>query len=474
MVVRSALGVWPAHEEVVMMRRWFTLACLVLGGLALLAAIGAPTAARAQTPGAARAVVVLTVTGAITPVTAWYVERGITEAERANAAAVVLQIDTPGGLDTAMRAIIQRILTSKVPVITYVSPTGARAASAGTFISYAAHVAAMAPSTTIGSASPVSLGESGQPQEQSETMTAKVMNDAVSYIRGLADLRGRNAAWAERAVREAANLPAREAHEQRVVDLIAADLPDLLRQAHGRQVALEQGVAVLDTAGATTRPVERSWIEGFMQLVADPTVAYLLLSLGLLGIYLEMANPGSLLPGVTGAILLVLALFSLGSLPVNWAGALLMVLAFVLFGIDLFTPTHGVLTVGGIVAFVLGSMLLINTDANPAFQIAPAAIAAVVVSMAAFSLGISTLVVRDLRRRPVSAASITLGAVGEARTPLRPGGMVFINGERWRAVSQSGPIESGATVRVVAVNGLELEVAAEPVAGAPPRKEQPA
>jgi membrane-bound serine protease (ClpP class) len=447
--------------------RWLALACLALG-LTLLLAAARPAAA--QTP-ARGEVVVLTVRGAITPVVAQYVERGIAEAERDGARAVVIRLDTPGGLDTAMRAIIQRILASKTPVIVYVSPTGARAASAGAFITYAAHVAAMAPNTTIGSASPVSVGTGGQVEQQSDTMTRKVMNDAVSYIRGLAERHGRNAEWAERAVREAANLPASEALAQRVVDLIAVDLEDLLRQAEGRTVRLESGATVLRTEGAAIRLIEPNLAESFLQLIADPTIAYLLLSLGLLGIYLELSNPGSYLPGVTGAILLLVALFALGSLPVNWAGALLMALAFALFAADLFTPTHGVLTLGGIVAFVLGSLLLINSRENPAFEILPGAIAAVAVSMAAFSLFISTVVLRDRRRRVVTGREGLIGAVGAARSPLRPTGTVFVAGERWRATSRHGPIEAGRPVRIVAVDGLDLVVEAVAEEPAAARKE---
>jgi membrane-bound serine protease (ClpP class) len=327
----------------------------------------------------------------------------------------------------------------------------------------------MAPNTTIGSASPVSIGSDGKVEEQSETMTKKVTNDAVSYIRGLAEQRGRNADWAERAVREAANLSATEAKAQGVVEIIATDLDDLLRQANGRTVTLDAAAAAIQTEGAPTRLVEPNLAEEFLQLISDPTVAYLLLSLGLLGIYLELSNPGSLLPGIAGAILLLVALFALGSLPVNWAGALLMILAFALFAVDLFAPTHGVLTLGGLVAFVLGSLLLINTEGNPAFEILPGAIAAVALSLAGFSLFISTVVIRDRHRRPVTGREGMLGAVGAARSALTPDGTVFVEGERWRATSRSGPVEAGRPVRVVAVNGLDLVV--EAVAEDSARKE---
>jgi membrane-bound serine protease (ClpP class) len=436
--------------------RWLALALLsahlILAGLLL-----APTVpAQAQSP--ADEVVVLSVDGAITPVVAGYIDRGLSEAERDGARAVVIVMDTPGGLDTAMRAIIQRILASEVPVITYVSPGGARAASAGTFISYAAHVAAMAPSTTIGSASPVSLGQDGQAQETSDTMEAKVTNDAVSYIRGLAERRGRNADWAERAVREAANLTASQALEMNVIDVLASDLGDLLRQVDGREVDLASGRVTLQTAEASVRRLDPHLGEAFLQLIANPTLAYLLLSLGLLGLYLELSNPGSILPGVAGTILLITALFALGSLPVNWAGVLLIVLAFILFAADVWTTSHGVLTVGGLIAFILGSLMLLNTNAGPFFQIVPGVMAAVIISLSAFTLIISALAVGTLRRRPATGIESLIGATAVARTRLDPDGTVFLEGERWRAHSQSGPVERGQRVRVQAIKGLDLVV----------------
>jgi membrane-bound serine protease (ClpP class) len=428
---------------------------LILVGLAL-SLVGRPVeAARAAGDGP---ILVLTVQGAITPVVAQYIERGINEAERLEARAIVLRLDTPGGLDGAMRAIIQRTLTSRVPVIAYVSPTGGRAASAGTFIIYAAHLAAMAPSTTIGSASPVSLGQDGQPQAQSEAMTNKVTNDAVSLIRGLAERRGRNADWAEQAVRRAANLTASDALQQRVVEIIANDLDDLLRQADGRSVTLEQGPLTLRTAGVARQEFQPNPAESFLQLITDPTIAYLLLSLGMLGLYFEFSNPGAILPGVVGAIALVVALFALGSLPVNWAGVLLMALAFVMFGLELFAPTHGALMIGGIISFVLGSLLLINSSAEPIFQIAPSAILAVTLSLAAFGVFAVVAIWRDHHRRPTVGGEALVGEVAVVRSALRPRGMVVLGGERWRAISQVGPIDSGQSVRVLAVHGLELVV----------------
>jgi membrane-bound serine protease (ClpP class) len=302
-------------------------------------------------------------------------------------------------------------------------------------------------------------------------MKAKVTNDAVSYIRGLAERRGRNAEWAERAVREAANLTATEAVAQHVVELVATDVDDLLTKVHGRTVDLEAGPVTLATEGATVRAIDPHLGEAFLQLIADPTIAYLLLSLGLLGLYLEFSNPGTILPGVAGAIFVVLGLFALGSLPVNWAGVLLMALAFTLFAIDIWSPSHFVLTAGGLVAFVLGSLLLMNPNAGPAFQIAPSVVAAVVLSLAGFTLFVATIIFRDRRRRPTTGREGLIGEIGIVRSRLSPTGVVFVEGERWQATSQSGPIEAGQPVRIVAVHGLGLVVtaAAEQTAA---RKEQ--
>lgn len=449
------------------MRRLLLLLLFGLG-LSLLAAPGPGHAVAQETSGQ---VVALTIDGPITPVVARYIERGLRRAQESGARAVVIRMDTPGGLDGAMREIIQNILASQTPVITYVAPEGARAASAGAFISYAAHVAAMAPSTTIGSASPVSVG-GGEEQAMSDTMTAKVTNDAVSLIRGLAERNGRNADWAEQAVREAANLTAAQAIERDVVDIVAVDMADLLRQADGRAVALANGPGTVNTRDATINEQEPHWIEAFLQLIADPTVAYLLLSLALLGLYLEFMNPGSILPGVAGAILLVLALFSLGSLPVNWAGVLLMALALALFAGDIWLGGSGLLSIGGVIAFVLGSLLLIDVDAAPGFEISPIAIAIVTLGLAASAVAIGAVSMRDRQRRPTTGREGLVGAIGITHTALEPGGLIFIEGERWSAVSQDGLVPAGQPVRVLSMQGLTLLVTPALETSPPSMKEQ--
>jgi len=414
-------------------------------------------------------VYLLEVDGPITPVMADYVARGIDEAARNGAEAVVIRLDTPGGLSSAMDDIVQDILQSPVPVIVYVAPEGARAASAGVFITYAAHIAAMAPATNIGSASPVLIGQDGQPTETDDTMQRKVVNDAVAKIRSLAERHGRNADWAEQAVREAVNITAEQAAALGVVDLVAPSLDALLDAVDGRTITTSAGAVTLRTRDAEVVTVGMTTLERFFQMLSDPNIAYILLSLGMLGLFFELANPGSILPGVLGGILLLLGLYALGTLDVNWTGVLLMGFAFLLFLIDLYVPTHGVLTLGGIIAFALGSLLLLQSPANPAFQLSRAVIIAVTGTVAALFLILVYLVARSHARRPATGKEALIGARAIVRRALEPEGMVFVEGELWRARSLSGPIPAGQTVRVVGLEGLVLlveplteETAAEP------------
>lgn len=432
------------------LRRAFAL-LLVISGLAWLLA----GTALGSTP----RVRLIEVDGAITPVMANYVHRGIREAERAGDQAVVIRMNTPGGLSSAMDDIIQDILASEVPVIVYVAPSGARAASAGVYITYAAHVAAMAPATNIGSASPVLLGQDGQPAQTDETMQQKVVNDAVAKIRGLAELRGRNADWAEQAVREAVNITADQALQMGVIDVMAPSLDALLDQIDGQTVTTMAGEVTLQTRDAEIVPVDMNLVEQFFQILSDPNVAYILLSLGLLGIFLELANPGAILPGVVGGIFLLLGLFALGNLNVNWAGVLLMAFGFILFIADLYLPTHGVLTVGGIISFALGSFLLMQSPISPVFQISRAVILTVTALVAISFLAVITLVARAHARRPVTGQEGLIGTVGVVRRALEPEGMVFVEGELWRARSNAGRIPEGQLVRVVGLEGLRLTVA---------------
>lgn len=406
-------------------------------------------------PGAAASdrVVVLTAKGAVSPVMAMYLDRGISAAEEEGAAAVVVQLDTPGGLDSSMRDIVQRINRATVPVVVYVAPVGGRAASAGAFITMAGHVAAMAPNTAIGAAHPVGGGGA----EIKGPLADKVTNDAVAYIRGIAALRGRNLEWAEKAVRESVSATADEAVQSQVVDLVAADLESLLRQIDGRTVSLATGPVTLRTAGLTLVPLPMNPIESFLSALADPNVAYLLLSLAMTGLFLELSNPGAILPGIVGGIALLLAMFSLGMLPVNISGLLLILFAFLLFLADVWVTSHGMLTVGGAISLTLGSFLLMSSN-DPALRVNPFLIAGVVGTITVLSGLMVTVIVRSYRTRPVGGPGGVLRMVGVARTPLEPEGLVFVHGELWRARSEDGRVEQGERVRIVGLSGLELRV----------------
>ena len=397
--------------------------------------------------------------GVINPVTASYVERAIGQAEAEGARALVFKLDTPGGLDSSMRQINQRILASRVPIIVYVAPPGARAGSAGVYIAYAAHLAAMAPNTNIGSAHPVAIGQDGGERQMSEDMRRKVENDAVAYIESLARQRGRNVEWAIKAVRESDNITEQRARELGVINFIAPTLDSLLEQADGARVETPAGPVTLRVKDLPTRSLDMTPIEQFLHAISDPTIAFLLLSLGTMGLYFELANPGTVLPGVIGGIFLLLGFFALGALPVNLAGLLLILFALLLFIADIFSPTSGVLSGGGLIAFVLGAMILINVPDNaPYLEISRAAIVAVAVFMGGFFLLVARAVARSRRRRAVTGQEALIGLRGRARTALNPEGLVFVDGELWSARSDDGEIKPGDPVEVVAVHGLRLTV----------------
>ena len=432
------------------------LISLLLVAVGLLGLAGGAASAAAQPEDGA--VEVVSARGVVSPTLAGVLARAIERAERDGAAALVVELDTPGGLDSAMRQIVQRVLAARVPVIVYVGPPGARAGSAGVYVTYAAHVAAMAPNTNIGSATPVAMGEGGE-AKLSDEMRAKLTNDATAYLRGLAERRGRNVEWAERAVREGANVTEQEALRLGVVDVVAADVADLLARVDGRSVETASGPVRLQTAGAPIRRLEMNAFEALLQAISDPTIAYLLLSLGTMGLFFELSNPGSILPGVVGGICLLLGFYALGALPVNYAGLGLMGFALLLFAADLFAPTHGALTVGGVVSFVLGSLLLFNVpEAGPWLRVSLWAIAGVSVAMAVFFGGMVGFVARSQRRKVVTGREGLVGQVGTARTVLEPNGMVFVDGALWEAHSEDGPILRGERVVVDGVDGLRLRV----------------
>ena len=394
---------------------------------------------------------VLRVKGAITPVLAGYIDRGIELAEEHGATACIIEMDTPGGLDSSMRDIVQNIMGADVPVVVYM-PSGARAASAGAFITLAAHVAAMAPATEIGAAHPVAIGEDGM----DETMEEKVVNDAVAYIRSIAETRGRNADWAEAAVRESKSSPASEALELGVIDIMADNMDDLLAQIDGWQVTLLSGeVVTLETEGANINYIGMGSIERLLFAITDPNIAYILLSLGMLGIMLELFNPGTIFPGVVGAICLLLAFYGLGMLPVNYIGIILVVLAFGLFIAEMFTATNGLLALGGIASLTIGSMVLMT---DPLFRINPVLIAGVVIAVTAFFIFVIASVLRTHRTRQQTGRDAMVDKVAVARTTLDPKGRVFVHGELWEATVDEGKVEPGEEVVITKVDGLRLVV----------------
>ncbi len=443
-------------------RNW--LRCIALISLLLGMALSIVPGTFAQDQPTVR---ILEIDGTITPALATYIERGINSANNDGVAAIILEIDTPGGLSSAMDDIIRSILESETPVVAWVSPMGGRAASAGVYITYASHIAAMAPGTNIGSASPVSMGGGGEDNETTETMNRKVTNDAVAQIRNLANLRDRNADWAEDAVRDAVNITADQALELNVIDLIAGDLETLLTEIDGQVVMLADGTeTALTTAGASASTTSMNLIERVLQVVSDPTIAFLMLSIGSLGIFLELSNPGALIPGIVGVLSLILGLYALGTIPVNWTGVALILFAFALFFIDLFVTSFGILLIGGLTAFIVGSYMLIDTSI-PGFGAVSRPViwgsAALIVATALF---IGTAVLRARLSKPTTGRQAMIGAIGTVRTPLDPHGKVFLMGELWTATADNAssdhPVEAGSKVRVTELHGLRLLVQTAP------------
>jgi membrane-bound serine protease (ClpP class) len=399
---------------------------------------------------------VLQAKGVVNPVLADYIERGIEQAEENRAVACIIQLDTPGGLDTSMRDIVQDIVDARVPVVVYVSPAGARAASAGVFVTVAAHVAAMAPNTAIGAAHPVMISEEGE-QTVSEEMEEKVVNDAAAYIRSIAEAHGRNMEWAEKAVRESVSATENEALELNVIDLVAADLDTLITMLDGREVTMLGGAVVtLETADAAVNQVPMSTIEDFLYAISDPNIAYLLLSVATLGIMAEITNPGMIFPGVIGAICLLMAFFSLGMLPVNYAGILLIVLAFGLFIAEVFTASFGLFTAGGLAALVLGSLILFK--GGPLFRVNPWLIAGIAIVITGFLVLVVTRVIGAHRRQASTGWEELIGKPALVETALSPEGLVLFRGEHWKAIAEEGSMEPGEQVIINKVDNLKLYV----------------
>lgn len=408
----------------------------------------------------AHPVFLLEVTGTIDPAQARYVTRGLEEAREEQAAAVLIRLDTPGGLDGSMRKIMQAILDSPVPVIVYVAPAGARAASAGAFLTMAAHIAAMAPGTNIGAAHPVQLGaatESSGKKGEPSVMEAKLTNDAAAYIRAIAELRGRNAEWAQAAVRESRSSPAEEALRGKIIDLIAENKEDLLNQVEGREVKTVFGAATLKLKGQPQRALPMSILEKGLHQLAHPSLAYILLLLGIYGLIYELATPGALFPGVLGAILLVLGLVALETLDVNWGGIALIGLSVLFFIADIKLPGYGALTLGGIIAFILGSMILFPGTRVPVLKLPWGVIGAAAAATAGFFLGVVGVAIRALKRKVAMGVETLIGAVGVAKTDVKPEGIVHVHGEEWQARSAS-QVQKGARVKITKVEGLTVHV----------------
>lgn len=423
--------------------------------------LGMAGAAAGQTP-APDTVIVGRIEGVINPVTARYVDRLILDGEQRGVAAVAFTINTPGGLLDSTTRITSRMLTAKVPVITYVSPAGSRAASAGTFITMAGHVAGMAPATNIGAAHPVD-SSGGDIAEDLET---KVVNDAVAQIRNIALARGRNADWAEDAVRNSVSITADEAVELEVVDLIAATLQDLLRAVDGQEVELPDGPVRLATTATAIESHPFSPLEGILHFITDPQVAILLFTIGTYGLIFELSNPSLIFPGVVGVIAILLALFAIGTLDANAAGLALMVFAVLLFIAEVWVPSHGILTGGGIAAMVLGAILLFppGRPTLPGFRmtVEPLTIAVIVGTSGLFFIALARASRGYLRLPTATGASLLVGATGVAKSDLDPSGIVHVAGEDWTASAGEYPIKQGEPVAVQSVDGVRLVVARAP------------
>lgn len=443
-------------------------------------------------PGQAdRTAMVLDVQGPIGPATRDYITRSLDEAAERNAVIVVIRLDTPGGLDASTRDIVKAILQSPVPVATFVAPEGSRAASAGTYILYASHIAAMSPATNVGAATPVSIigdtprpdpmpkddqpdataDEDGdasdeKPAKTGDAMSQKVVNDAVAYIRGLAEKSGRNADWAELAVREADSISSAEALERGVIDLIAANIGDLLEQIDGRQVEVNDRMQVLETGDLVIERREPDWRSEFLGVITSPTIAYLLLLIGVYGLILEGYNPGAMVPGVVGAICLLMALYAFQMLPVNYAGLGLIALGIILMIAEVMAPSFGALGIGGIIAMVIGSVILLDTDV-PGFEVSRALIGSIAVAGSLGMMAIVWFAIRARSRPVVSGREQLIGAAGTALEGFAEEGEVFVHSERWHAITES-PLNADQPIVVTGLDGLTLRVRAATA----PTKEQ--
>ena len=397
---------------------------------------------------------VITVEGVITAPMAKYVAESVGEAQKAGAEGMIILLDTPGGLDTAMRDIAKTILNAPIPVIVYVYPPGARAASAGVIIAESAHVAAMAPGTNIGAAHPVAIGIGGG--EMDKTMSQKIENDAAAYARSIAKIRGRSEEWVEKAVRKSESITADEALKLHVIDVVAENIPKLLEAIDQKEVTVAGNKKKISTAGAVLDTKKMGTRQGVLALISSPNIAYILLLIGIAGLYFEFSTPGAILPGVIGVISLLMAFYGLSTLPVNYAGVLLILFSIILFIAEIKIMSHGVLTVGGVISLALGSLLLFDTK-EPALRISLQVLVPAVLTASAFFIVVVWLAVKAQMRRHYSGKESMTGGQGEAKTDIAEDGKVFYQGEYWTARSDQ-PISKGAKVRILSVQGLTLVV----------------
>lgn len=412
----------------------------------------APTDKKPAAPAVpANKIYLINVDAPITPVVSEYIIKSIETASRNRAEAIIIQLDTPGGLVDSMREIVKKMLSADIPVVVYVAPAGARAASAGVFITIAANIAAMAPSTHIGAAHPVTMEG-----KMDKTMEAKVVNDLAAMARSIAEKRGKNATWAEEAVRKSVSITESEALKERVIDLVASDVPSLLKEINGKTVDLVIGKKTLDTSNAQVQEVNMGFRYRILEIISNPNIAYILMILGFYGLYFELANPGAIFPGVAGAISLILAFYALHTLPINYAGLMLIILGVGLFIAEAFITSHGVLGIGGAIAMAIGSVMLIESP-SPYLRISWVVIVPVVALSALLFIITVTLAVRVQREKADTGKEGMLGLEGEAKTDIYASGQIFVRGEYWNAWSVA-PIKKGERVKVEAVEGLKLKV----------------
>ena len=399
---------------------------------------------------------VITIDGVITSPTAKYVSDSINDAQQAEAEGLIILLDTPGGMDTAMRDIAKSILNAPLPVIVFVSPPGARAASAGVIITEAAHIAAMAPGTNIGAAHPVSIGIGGPSEDKDKNMSQKIENDAAAYARSIAKARGRSEEWAEKAVRKSESITAEEALKLNVIDFVALDIDKLLVAIDQKEVNLAKGKKKISTKNAIINNKKMGTRQGVLAAISDPNISYILLLIGLAGLYFELSTPGAILPGVIGGISLLLAFFGLSTLPVNYTGILMIIFAVILFIAEIKVMSHGMLTVGGVISLIMGSVLLFDTP-EPALRLSWQVLIPSVLVVSGFFIVVSWMAIKAQLRKPFNGVEAMIGTEAETLTDIANEGKVFLQGQYWTATSEK-PIKKGAKVKIVKVEGLSLIV----------------